>query len=356
MLDPACAELEDRARLEAPGAEVPWREFLTRSRRSIEKTAMDALSLVETVKYQEHLSSVHFALRVYSAPPIYRGVATNLGAVCSSYLDALDKPSRDFPMTRPSASDRFTALERTRFENWFDYVWRFRSRPFGTDVVLFDLYDTLVRVDEATRAAHRRQIAREMRVDEEVFASAWEGTRAASNRGELFGTVERFAKVLEHLGRDRDLALCVTLANMEHHHLSSMATPNARVTELLQDLGARGYKLGIVSNCSSSALYALAASQLTKFTDIQVLSFEVGTLKPAPEIYRTAIAALGSSPERVVFVGDGKNDELSGAAAAGLRAIRAAWFRDRAVAAEVPPAATLRELALMLDGEAEWRS
>lgn len=40
--------------------------------------------------------------------------------------------------------------------------------------------------------------------------------------------------------------------------------------------------------------------------------------KPEVEIYLYAAAQLGAAPDQLVFVGDGSDDELAGAAAAGL--------------------------------------
>ena len=44
-------------------------------------------------------------------------------------------------------------------------------------------------------------------------------------------------------------------------------------------------------------------------------------VKPRPPIYHTAVNALGLDPADVLYVGDGSDDEISGAAAVGLRPV-----------------------------------
>ena len=47
----------------------------------------------------------------------------------------------------------------------------------------------------------------------------------------------------------------------------------------------------------------------------------VGFLKPHPETYRVACERLGIAPGECLYVGDGGDNELTGAAAAGLHAV-----------------------------------
>ncbi len=52
-----------------------------------------------------------------------------------------------------------------------------------------------------------------------------------------------------------------------------------------------------------------------------VISGEVGIKKPSPEIFSIAIAETGLQPSEVAFVGDSIDDDMMGAAAAGLTPI-----------------------------------
>ena len=60
-----------------------------------------------------------------------------------------------------------------------------------------------------------------------------------------------------------------------------------------------------------------------------MFSCEVGLAKPDPAIYLEATRRLRVDVSDAWFIGDGMDDELSGAAQAGLRAFRALWFLKR---------------------------
>src|SRR5438046_3158146 len=55
-----------------------------------------------------------------------------------------------------------------------------------------------------------------------------------------------------------------------------------------------------------------------------VYSIEVGVCKPDPLIYKIACSRLDVSPEECLYVGDGGSQELTGARAVGMTAIRLA--------------------------------
>ncbi len=52
-----------------------------------------------------------------------------------------------------------------------------------------------------------------------------------------------------------------------------------------------------------------------------VTSVEHGRRKPDPCIFRDALAGLGVSRQRALFIGDSLEDDYRGAAAAGLRCV-----------------------------------
>jgi len=62
-------------------------------------------------------------------------------------------------------------------------------------------------------------------------------------------------------------------------------------------------------------------SPLALYFDDVVLSCAVGLRKPDPRIYELACERLAVAPDECVFVGDGANDELAGAARVGMRAV-----------------------------------
>jgi len=74
---------------------------------------------------------------------------------------------------------------------------------------------------------------------------------------------------------------------------------------LFAELKARGYRLIVLSN-TNSIHYEVARERYSplKYFDDAVLSYEVGFVKPSPEIYAAAIARAGCSPEECFFIDD----------------------------------------------------
>jgi putative hydrolase of the HAD superfamily len=71
-----------------------------------------------------------------------------------------------------------------------------------------------------------------------------------------------------------------------------------------------------------------------------VFSCAEGVAKPDPEIYLRAVRQLSARPATTLFIGDGGDDELTGAERAGLRACRAAWFVKTSAARATRPELT----------------
>ena len=97
---------------------------------------------------------------------------------------------------------------------------------------------------------------------------------------------------------------------------------NASIVPLIVDLYRCGCRLGILSNTSKShwefcqARYALLRDCFEQF----VLSYEVGTMKPAAEIYSVAIQATGFPAEKIFYTDD-LEPNIHGAKECGIDAV-----------------------------------
>ena len=100
---------------------------------------------------------------------------------------------------------------------------------------------------------------------------------------------------------------------------------------LLDSLHARGAKTGLVANSWPDPGRLLRADAarlgLAERLDAMVFSEEVGSRKPQPEIFLHALGLLGVEPEHAVFVGDGLETDVRGAARVGMTTVQALWFR-----------------------------
>ena len=100
--------------------------------------------------------------------------------------------------------------------------------------------------------------------------------------------------------------------------------------ELLEELRRRGLRLAIVSNTATPGRLIrplLAEQGLAERVDTIVLSSELGKRKPHPAIFEAALGELGVSPERALFVGDRRYQDILGAKRLGMRTALAGWFR-----------------------------
>lgn len=93
------------------------------------------------------------------------------------------------------------------------------------------------------------------------------------------------------------------------------AYPDAAPT--LRALKARGIATAAVSNVGFDLRPVLEGLGLLELLDAVVLSYEIGVVKPDPDVFHMACDALGVEPERTLMVGDHPEAD-GGAADAGL--------------------------------------
>ena len=91
--------------------------------------------------------------------------------------------------------------------------------------------------------------------------------------------------------------------------------------EVLQELRARGYQLGVVSNWEEWLEDLLLALDVHTLFDFIVASGPFGRAKPHPSIFQHALSLAGVPPNAAAHVGDSVRDDVTGARAAGLRPI-----------------------------------
>ena len=118
---------------------------------------------------------------------------------------------------------------------------------------------------------------------------------------------------------------------------------------LLTWLGQGGIKRGICSNAPfppEMMRRQVESNGIAAEVDAIVFSSEVGRRKPAPEVYRAALDAIATEPNRTLFVGDRLREDYEGPRALGMRAVVVTAHAD-----ETPPqdVATIRSLAEVRD-------
>src|SRR5271165_674611 len=116
----------------------------------------------------------------------------------------------------------------------------------------------------------------------------------------------------------------------------SMFTFRPEAVPVLRQLRARGFKIGLLSDCTSELPDAWPRLAVAGLVDAPVFSCQERTRKPDPRLFRKVAADLQVAPAQCLYVGDGGGRELTGATALGMRAVLLAgpdWYphgaRDR---------------------------
>jgi putative hydrolase of the HAD superfamily len=122
--------------------------------------------------------------------------------------------------------------------------------------------------------------------------------------------------------------------------------PYPDVLPALAELGARGVTLVVASNWDCSLPEWLGPTGITELVDGVVTSAEVGAPKPDPRVFQRALAIAGAEASEALHVGDKVDNDVEGAAAAGVRAVL--LQREGEPPPGVEAVRSLRELAALL--------
>lgn len=150
-----------------------------------------------------------------------------------------------------------------------------------------------------------------------------DGLHWLAERGEVSG--EQFLeRVCEQTGSRPDAA-ALELASNDIFWL------NAAIVPLVAQLRSAGLRLGVLSNTSAAHWqFCRARFRLLELFHLSALSFEIGAMKPAPQIYAAAAEMAGAAPAEIFFTDD-RPENVAAARAAGWDAVvfeSAAQFGD----------------------------
>lgn len=118
------------------------------------------------------------------------------------------------------------------------------------------------------------------------------------------------------------------------------------VTDVLEALKKQGKKLVIVSNWDSRLFRLADFFKLNRYFDEILASAVVGASKPSAKIFKEALKRTGTAPGEAVHVGDSFEDDIQGAASAGIAAILVDYHGRPfpATNGAAKPLATIRDL------------
>jgi putative hydrolase of the HAD superfamily len=189
------------------------------------------------------------------------------------------------------------------------------------EAIIFDLFGTLVD-DFATSVGQTyTELAKALQVPIEQFMPVWRETTKMRSDG-TFQTVEAGIEHVCGIMGLRVGAEETTKAveiRLEQARRALEPRPNAVAT--LARLKDEGYKIGLLSNCSVEIPIVWPETLFADLIDTAVFSCRARLMKPDPRIYQLACERLGVMPERCLYIADGENHELAGAAKVGLHSV-----------------------------------
>ena len=188
--------------------------------------------------------------------------------------------------------------------------------------VIFDLFGTLVDIYYHTDYySVLREMISILKTPHDDFVRLWRSTADQRVTG-VFRTLE---ENLEYICRELNVPATSAQINLakrvKFDYVALALTPRADAIEVLSRLKSDGYKTGLVSNCSAEPPVIWRYTSFAPFFDATVFSSVAGIQKPDPRIYRMAAEQLKVSLKDCLYIGDGDNHELTGAASVGMHPV-----------------------------------
>lgn len=182
---------------------------------------------------------------------------------------------------------------------------------------LVDVYDTIVISHWPSRL---RGLAAAAGVATGVWEEAWLTTRAERDRGKL-SVAASLAHTLLACGIEPEPGLVAELTRTDAELMREQVQVCGDAIPFLTRLRADGTAIALVSNCGDTTRPLLDDLDVIPLADSVILSCEVGSVKPSPEIYLTALEDLGVAAVDAVMIDD-QPSFCAGAEAVGVRAIQ----------------------------------
>lgn len=152
------------------------------------------------------------------------------------------------------------------------------------------------------------------------WLAEWDKLREDRDRGRVTVTAS-FTRTLPAFGIEPEPGLIADLARRDAELSRARVRLCDDTVPFLEWLRSQGVLTALVSNCADSTRAQLAYLGVIPLVDAVVLSCEVGSVKPYPEIYATALDELGVAAVDAVFIDD-QPTFCVGAQAVGIRAIQ----------------------------------
>jgi putative hydrolase of the HAD superfamily len=184
---------------------------------------------------------------------------------------------------------------------------------------LIDVYDTILKSHFVQRM---ESITQPLGIGIDDWLAEWDKMREDRDRGKLT-VAASIARTLPVFGIEPDPALVADLSRRDVESARTLTRLCDDTVPFLEWLRSRDVLTALVSNCADTTRAQLEYLGIVPLVDAVILSCEVGSMKPYPEIYVTALDELGVAAVDAVFIDD-QPTFCVGAEAVGIRPIQIA--------------------------------
>lgn len=155
----------------------------------------------------------------------------------------------------------------------------------------------------------------------------------------------------ERAGLSLPDGLLYEMADAEQLCWDRIVEVDPETVNVLASLRDRGVKLALCSNAPfppEMMRRQVATNGVGQLMDSVVFSSMVGKRKPAAEMYRAALDAIGLTAKRALFVGNRVREDYEGPRAIGMRAVIYTAHNAEMPPEEIPTISSLRDLPGLL--------
>jgi putative hydrolase of the HAD superfamily len=188
--------------------------------------------------------------------------------------------------------------------------------------VIFDLYGTLI--DKLSLRGYKedlRRMASALSVPPDDFIRLWFDTQNERGLGIFQSHEDNIKYICNKLGRHAGDAQIEHAVQTYFKYTADSVKLRPHAIEVLTHLKADGYKTGLITDCSASIPRIFSDIAFAPLIDVAIFSCSAGIQKPDPRIYRLAVKRLAVEPEACLYIGDGDDNELTGAVNVGMHAV-----------------------------------
>ena len=151
----------------------------------------------------------------------------------------------------------------------------------------------------------------------QAFSDGYWAYRLDYDRAKL-DAVTYWQKVGAGLGRSYSAAEIAELTRLD---VTSWRHLKPGTVTLIEDLAAAGHRLALLSNAPAEVADFVTALPVAAHFEHCTFSCYLPAAKPDPECYQAVLALLGAGPAEVVVLDD-RPENVAGAEALGIRAVR----------------------------------